>query len=34
MGVPAVDKDRHSNSIIEGKSKSTMTMLSTLNAVV
>ena len=32
MGVPAVDRNRDGNSIIEGKS--TMTMFSTLNAVV
>ena len=31
MGVPAADRNRHSNSIIEGKSK--MTMISMLNAV-
>ena len=32
MGVPAVDRNRHGNSIIEGKSR--MTMFSMLNAVV
>ena len=31
LGVPAVDRKRHSNSIIEGKSK--MTMSCTLHAV-